>query len=215
MADEFMYENSNMATESTPDANKLDDNKSSESQTLLGERQRPQPNPSDVNKPAFIDSTPPEVREARAVAEYNPYLKTQIDEAGKHVSSIADGADHDPLDKEAAALHEANTRELGTILIADMGGSPNDAQLLASEVTRYGQLSEDERAAEASTVLDTLKRNRPDTWQNDLKLARAFVARDPRVFKFLQETGLGNSYALTQRIIELARAAAVRGPNKK
>jgi hypothetical protein len=214
MSEFFNYDKSSHVVETPPG-----DAASKPDATLLDGEQKPELNPMGAPqqnvKPGFIESTPQAVREARATAEHNPYLATQLDEAGKHVEALADGSDADPLDKDAVALHQANVRELSTIVLTDFGGSPNDAQLLSSEVARYQKLSPEEQAAEQNSSLDLLKRNRPETWQSDLKLARAFVARDARVFNFLRDSGLGNSYAITTRIIELARASAVRGGPKK
>lgn len=44
----------------------------------------------------------------------------------------------------------------------------------------------------------------------DLDLARRYVARDPRVRQFLNETGLGNHPKVVARAVELARAARAR-----
>lgn len=214
MSDTFEYSNSpGMVSTDTPkpDAAKPADGASTTPQET-------QPNPMGAQqsaKPEFIESTPQAVRDARATAEHNPYLATQLDEAGKHFVDIADGAGADPLNAEAVKAHADNVRELGTIVLVDMGGAPADAQLLSSEVARYEKLSPEDRAAEQNSSLDLLKRNRPETWQSDLALARKFIARDARVLNFLRDTGLGNSYALTQRIIELARAHALRGGPKK
>lgn len=215
MSETFEYSNSpGMVSTDTP---KPGETKPADGASTMPQETQPNPMgaPQQNVKPSYIESTPQAVREFRAVVEHNPYLATQLDEAGKHVSSIADGFDADPLDSEAVAQHQANVRELSTIVLTDFGGSTNDAQLLSSEVQRYGRMTPEDRAAEADSSLDLLKRNRPETWQNDLKLARDFVKRDPRVFNFLRDTGLGNSYALTQRIIELARAHALRGGPKK
>jgi hypothetical protein len=212
MSDTFEYSSSNMAE--TPPAAKPD------ATLLAGEpapeqKLNPMGTPPQNVKPAFIDSTPPEVREARGAAGHNPYLATQLDEAGKHVSSIADGADADPLDAEAVKAHADNVRELSTIVLTDFGGSTNDAQLLAAETRRFSDFTPEQHEEAKANALTQFKGARPDTWQSDLKMVREYIARDPRVVKFLSESGVGNSLPLTLRILELARASLIKGPSKK
>jgi hypothetical protein len=175
----------------------------------------PMGTPQQNVKPGFIESTPQSVRAVRGTAEHNPYLSSQLDEAGKHVRSIADGADADPLDAEAVKAHADNVRELSTIVLTDFGGSTNDAQLLAAETRRFSAFTPEQHAEATADALTQFKGARPDTWQGDLKLVREYIARDPRVVKFLSESGVGNSVPLTLRILELARASLIKGPSKK
>jgi hypothetical protein len=215
---ELTYPNSPGMVPAAPDMTKPGETKSDV--TLLdGEQQKPEPNPMGTPpqnvKPGFIESTPQAVREARGTAEHNPYLATQLDEAGKHVSSIADGADADPLNTEALQVHADNVRELSTIVLTDFGGSTNDAQLLAAETRRFSDFTPEQHEEAKENALTQFKGARPDTWPQDLKLVRDFIARDPRVVQYLSSSGVGNSLPLALRILELARASLIKGPSKK
>ena len=162
--------------------------------------------PSTIN----IESTPSHIRDARENATHNMFFKTQLEESAKHLSSIVDEVD--PLDTEAIANRQNYLNELSTIIISDMNGGPNDAQLLVLEIKRFQRMDDKEYAAEAKATRRALTQR--DGGLNDLKLVRKFIAKDPRVQKFLNDTGLGNSQKVTERIIELARANAIRNISK-
>jgi hypothetical protein len=214
MSEFFSYPNSPGMVPAEPVAAKPADGAST---TQLSDEQKPNPMgaPQQNVKPSYIESTPQAVREARATAEHNPYLSSQLDETGKQLNDMADGAGADPLNAEMVKAHADNVRELSTIVLTDFGGSTNDAQLLAAETRRFAGLTAEEHEQAKSNALMQFQKARPDSWPSDLKMVREFVARDPRVVKFLSESGVGNSVPLTLRILELARAAATRGAGKK
>lgn len=220
MSDEiiFNYDKSNLADQQPAkddaDSTLLGGAKGGEDESPPKEN-NPMGDGTPTAKPSFLsegeNATPPSVRQARETAEHNPYLATQLAEAGKHLADIADGADADLLDSKAQAAHQANTRELATIVLVDFGGSPTDAQLLRDEVKRFENFTAEEHEAAQRETTEALQRALGDDFHASLKLMRDFVSRDPRVVRFLLETGTGNSLPLARRILEMARAHALRG----
>jgi predicted Zn-dependent protease len=51
----------------------------------------------------------------------------------------------------------------------------------------------------------------PESAQRELDAARALVARDPRLWQFLQTTGLGNHPKIVRLVVEKARSESTRG----
>jgi hypothetical protein len=87
---------------------------------------------------------------------------------------------------------------------ADMGLDNNDAGELLSMMRQLPNVTEDDRAKwHADSVALKIA-------PADLARARAFVARDPRVFDLLDRSGLGNHPAVVKRVVHLAREHAIR-----
>ena len=49
------------------------------------------------------------------------------------------------------------------------------------------------------------------SFKNQLTLAQAYVAKHPAIKTWLAETGLGSDLTVLNRVVEIARAAALRG----
>ena len=91
---------------------------------------------------------------------------------------------------------------------ADYHVDATDASELVSMMRQLPNVSEDDRGKWRA---DSLALNIP---REDLDRARAFVARDPRVFDLLERSGLGNHPRVIQRVVHLAREHAIRKGGK-
>jgi hypothetical protein len=85
---------------------------------------------------------------------------------------------------------------------ADVGASPEDA---AEFVRLVSQPADDEQRAQWAAESKAL-----NIAPADLQAARAFVARDPRLFELLDATGLGSHPRVVARVVSLARAARLK-----
>ena len=141
-------------------------------------------------KPEYVDKTVTETQRAERVESVGRALYSAQSTYG---AMIPDDA-NDVLDVRAA-------REVA----ADYQVDATDASELVSMMRQLPQVSEDDRA---KWHADSVALNIP---REDLERARAFVARDPRVFDLLERSGLGNHPRVVQRVVHLAREHAIRG----
>lgn len=94
-------------------------------------------------------------------------------------------------------------------IAADVGASHDDLSMLRSLHAASANAGDDVRGGWHAESLDRMRRN--DFNDADLDHARAFVARDPRVFAYLDRTGLGSHPDVVERFVALGRAAKLAG----
>jgi hypothetical protein len=104
-------------------------------------------------------------------------------------------------DAAIAGLDHAAAREV----LGDLQAAPEDAAQLVALVNN----DEDDGATWQAQSAQFIKDN--GLTESQLNDARRLVARDPRVKEFLDNTGLGNHPKVVARVVELARAAKLRG----
>lgn len=94
-------------------------------------------------------------------------------------------------------------------IAADVGATHDDLRMLTSLHAASASATDEDRTGWHSESLDRMKRNVFS--EVDLGHARAFVARDPRVFAYLDRTGLGSHPDVVERFVALGRAAKLAG----
>ena len=152
-------------------------------------------------KPEFIDESVTEAQRAERTASVGRALYSP---QTNYSTALPDDANDVFTDVPAA-------REV----LADLHV---DAAAAAELLTMMRQLPQVTEAARADWHAQSLAltvpakgTNTPQVSAADLELARAFVARDPRVFDLLDRTGLGNHPRVLLHVTHLAREHALRG----
>lgn len=102
-------------------------------------------------------------------------------------------------------------------VFADLGASPDDAKQLVMFAAQHNANMPADAAADAqlaASAADMLSRHYGKDAAEALSDAQKFVARDPRLFRMLDDTRLGNDPQTVMKIVQLARSAKLRGELK-
>jgi hypothetical protein len=112
----------------------------------------------------------------------------------------------DPAVKTAAA---AEFREI----FADIGASPQDATELVDAASRFhAELVTPERDfTNANSAIQILNEHYGADAKAALATAQEMIARDPRIFRMLDASRLGNDPKTVLKVVQLARSAKQRG----
>lgn len=111
-----------------------------------------------------------------------------------------------PLAPEIARAVTSELREI----FSDVGASTAEAQEFAT-LAKEVPAAPEARASLRAEAIEAVRQQYREDADAALADARALVARDPRVAKIIDATGLGDHPRAVLTIIQLARAARMRG----
>jgi hypothetical protein len=158
---------------------------------------------SEVPQSAPAAEVPAEIRELREADRDRAMLSPQ--------RTYADALKDDVRDTEEARAFRAEAREQ----FADLGLSSSEARQVVEvfdSALRDGIPDEATRARWQSQALDAVFREHgPKEAPRRIAAARALVARDVRVQRILDATGLGSHPAVVSLLISKAHSERMRG----
>jgi len=143
------------------------------------------------------------------------YSESQQKEIGEGLDPLFAEEGIDPFDKTAVAdQQERRTRAIQSAHA--VGFTRQDVTTLAQMLPEYSAMDESGHLNRRQETFEAYKRERPDDYETDLKLAREYLSQPKHkvIADWLAVTGIANDIRTVRRSVELARRWAMKGKPK-